>query len=201
MKLRWSPTSPFARKVMVMIGEKGIGDGIVLEKSNPLSREDRAATPNPLGKIPCLVADDGEAVYDSSVILQYLDAVCDGPEMLSADGPARWTALRREALADGMIAALVACFVEGLRKPERRSAGWIAHNRSVALAGASALEEENLGDVADIGTISVAVALAYLDQTLPDENWRSGSPGLAGWFERFGARPSMTGTVLSTSFE
>lgn len=201
MKLRWSPTSPFARKVVAMIKEKGIEDGIVLEKSNPLSPEDRAATPNPLGKIPCLVADDGEAIYDSSVILQYLDAVHDGPEMLPADGPARWTALRREALADGMIQALVACFVERLRKPERRSAGWIAHNRSVALAGAAALEAEDLGDAADVGTISIAVALAYLDQTLPDEDWRSGSLGLAAWFERFSARPSMTATALSASFE
>ena len=198
MKLRWSPTSPFARKVMVMIREKGIKESLTLEQSNPLSREDRAATPNPLGKIPCLVTDGGEALYDSSVILQYLDAVCDGPELLAPDGPARWTALRREALADGMIEAMVACFVESLRKPERQSAGWLAHNRSVALNAAAALEPEapDLVGRIDIGTISVAVALAYADHAFADEDWRSASPELARWFEDFNARPSMKETVL-----
>ena len=69
MKLRWSPASPFVRKVVVLMKEKGIEDAIDKEKSNPLSREDRAATPSPLGKIPCLVTDEGQSVFDSPVIM------------------------------------------------------------------------------------------------------------------------------------
>lgn len=198
MKLRWSPTSPFVRKVVVLMKEKGIEDQVEKEKSNPLSREDRAATPNPLGKIPCLVADDGTTVFDSPVIMEYLDTNCDGPEMLAASGPARWTALRRQALADGMIDSGVACFVESLRKPERQSAGWIAHNKSLVFNGIAALESDaaSFGDAIDVGTISVAVALSFVDQTFPDDDWRGDNPALAAWFDAFNQRPSMTETVL-----
>lgn len=203
MRLRWSPTSPFVRKVMVLIKEKGIGELIALEKSNPLSRDDRAATPNPLGKIPCLVTDDGQAIYDSPVIMEYLDVHCPGPRLLAADGPDRWTALRRQALADGMMDAGVACFVESIRKPERQSAGWIAHNRANVFRAVAALEAEapSFGGAIDVGTISVAVALAFAGMVFPDEDWKSANPALAAWFAAFDRRPSMTETVLIPASE
>lgn len=198
MKLRWSPTSPFVRKVVVMMKEKGIEGLVEKEKSNPLSADDRAATPNPLGKIPCLVAADGEAVFDSPVIMEYLDAVCDGPQMLPPSGPARWTALRRQAQADGILDSSVACFVESLKKPERQSAGMIAHYKGIVKKAIAAFETEAaaLGETVDVGTISIAVALSFADQTFPDEDWRADSPGLAAWFDAFDKRPSMTETVL-----
>tara|TARA_R110002110_G_scaffold171780_1_gene374379 strand:+ start:72 stop:689 length:618 start_codon:yes stop_codon:yes gene_type:complete len=198
MKLRWSPTSPFVRKVVVLMKEKGIEGLVEKEKSNPLSREDRAATPNPLGKIPCLVTDDGKAVFDSPVIMEYLDTVCDGPEMLAKTGEARWTTLRRQATADGMIDSMVTCFVESLKKPERQSGGILAHNKAIVFSGIAALETEvdTFGDSIDVGTISVAVALSFADQTFPDDDWRSENPRLAGWFDAFDKRPSMTETVL-----
>ena len=135
MKLRWSPTSPFVRKVVVLMKEKGIEDQVAKEKSNPLNREDRAATPSPLGKIPCLVTDAGQSVFDSPVIMEYLDVECGGPEMLPKSGDARWTVLRRQATADGMIDSMVTCFVESLKKPERQSGGVIAHNKSIVFMG------------------------------------------------------------------
>lgn len=198
MRLRWSPTSPFVRKVMVLIKEKGIEHLIEREKSNPLSREDRAATPNPLGKIPCLITDDGMAIYDSPVIVEYLDATCDGPRLLPASGPERWTALRRAALADGMMDASVACFVESIRKPERQSAGWIAHNKRNVFNAIASLEGEvaTFGADPDVGQIGIAVAISFAEQTFPDEDWRSASPALAKWFDGFSARPSMTETKL-----
>lgn len=199
MRLRWSPTSPFASKVAVAIREKGIEKLIELEESSPLSREDRAANPNPLGKIPCLITQDGLALYDSPVIIEYLDTTCDGPELLPASGSARWTALRRQALADGVSEAMVACFAESLRKPERQSRGWIAHNRSIAVAGIAALEKENFADTVDVGTIAAAVALSCADRIFPDEDWRSGNAGLAGWFDAFSQRPSMAKTVATSS--
>lgn len=198
MQLRWSPTSPYVRKVVVMMKEKGIEDAVERIKSNPLSRDDREASPNPLGKIPCLITNDGLALWDSPVILEYLDEAFDGPEMLPKSGPARWIALRRQATADGMLEASVACFVEGLRKPERQSAGWIAHNKGIAFKGIDALDGEagGFGDAIDIGTISAAVAVSFVGQTFPDEDWRPDHPDLAAWFERFDARPSMRETVL-----
>ena len=198
MKLRWSPTSPFVRKVVVLMKEKGIEDAIEKEKSNPLSREDRAASPNPLGKIPCLVTDDGQPVFDSPVIMEYLDTVFDGPEMLPKSGDARWTVLRRQATADGMIDSMVTCFVESLKKPERQSAGILAHNKAIVFNGIGALETEaeSFGDAVDVGTISVAVAVSFACQTFPEEDWRTNNPALAAWFDVFNRRPSMTETEL-----
>jgi glutathione S-transferase len=185
--------------------EKGIEEQIEKEKSNPLSREDRAATPSPLGKIPCLISSDGEPVFDSPVIMEYLDCVCDGPEMLPKSGDARWTTLRRQATADGMITGMVTCFVESLKKPERQSGGIIAHNKGIVFNGVAALEQEvgKFGDSVDVGTISIAVALSFADQTFPDEDWRSNHKLLTRWFDAFDKRPSMTQTVLvdARSFE
>jgi glutathione S-transferase len=205
MKLRWSPTSPFVRKVVVLMKEKGIEDLIEKEKSNPLSREDRAATPSPLGKIPCLVTADGQPVFDSPVIMEYLDTVCEGPEMLPKSGDARWMVLRRQATADGMIDSMVTCFVESLKKPERQSGGILAHNKAIVFKAIAALEQEAaaFGDTVDIGTISVAVALSFANQTFPIDDWRAEHPVLAAWFDSFDQRPSMRESVLvdARSFE
>jgi glutathione S-transferase len=205
MKLRWSPTSPFVRKVVVLMKEKGIEDQIEKEKSNPLSQEDRAATPSPLGQIPCLVTDAGQSVFDSPVIMEYLDTECEGPEMLPGSGDARWTVLCRQATADGMITSMVTCFVESLKKPERQSRGIMAHNKGIVFNGIAALEREagSFGDTVDVGIISIAVALSFADQTFPDDDWRVENPTLAGWFDAFDKRPSMTETVLvdARSFE
>lgn len=194
MKLRWSPTSPFVRKVVVLMKEKGIEGLIEKEKSNPLNADDRAATPNPLGRIPCLITEDGEAIFDSPVIMEYLDVTCDGPQMLPVSGPARWTALRREAQADGMLDSMVHCFVESLKKPERQSAGIVAHHKSIVRNGIAAFETEadSFAGLIDVGTISAAVALAFADHTFPDEDWRADNPTLAAWFDEFAKRPSMT---------
>ncbi|MGB0629297.1 MAG: glutathione S-transferase N-terminal domain-containing protein [Alphaproteobacteria bacterium] len=203
MKLRWSPTSPFVRKVVVLMKEKGIENAVEKAKSNPLSRDDRAATPSPLGQIPCLITVDGASIYDSPVIMEYLDVECDGPQMLPREGTARWTVLTRQALADGMIASMVVCFVESLKKPERQSAGILAHNKAIVFSGISALENDvaDFSDDIDVGTITVAVALAFADQTFPDDDWRADCPSLAAWFDDFNRRPSMTETVLMDARE
>ena len=203
MRLRWSPTSPFVRKVVVLMKEKGIENLIEKEKSNPLSAEDRAATPSPLGRIPCLVTEDGEAIFDSPVIMEYLDTMCDGPQMLPPSGPARWTALRREAQADGMLDSMVLCFVESLKKPERQSPRIVEHHRNIVRNGIAAFESEadSFAGLIDVGTISAAVALAFADQTFPDDDWRAANPKLAAWFDAFSKRPSMTESVFVNALE
>jgi glutathione S-transferase len=137
--------------------------------------------------------------------MEYLDTICEGPEMLPKQGDARWTTLRRQATADGMITSMVTCFVESLKKPERQSGGIMAHNKGIVFKGVAALEQEagTFGDTVDVGTISIAVALSFADQTFREDDWRADNPTLAAWFDAFDKRPSMTETVLvdAPSFE
>ncbi len=197
MQLRYSPTSPFVRKVMVLAVETGLESSLERIEVDTFNPEDVRNSPNPLGKVPCLITDDGEVLFDSPVILEYLDRRHDGPPLLAADGPERWTALRRQALADGILESAVLIFVEALRKPERRSAGWIAHNKAAIDRAIDALEGEaaDLAGPFDIGTIAIAVALAFVDQTFPEDDWRGGHAALARWFEEVNARPSMRRTA------
>lgn len=198
MKLYYSPASPFVRKVWLAVGELGMEDRVERVPTNPLKREDVANVPNPAGKIPCLVTDDGQALYDSPVILDYLDAAAGGGQLIPTSGPARWQALRLQALADGMMDATVLCMIEGMRKPERQSAGWIAHNKGVVERSLDALETEAgaLGNEATVGTLTVAVGLELLGIHMPDLDWRGSRPALAAWFDAFRRRPSMTATKL-----
>ncbi len=198
MKLRYSPASPFVRKVWLAVAELGIEDRVERIATNPLSRDDVLGSPNPLGKVPCLETDDGAVLYDSPVIIEYLDAEHGGNRLIPATGPARWTALRRQALADGMIDSTVLCFIEGMRKPERRSAGWIAHNRAAVERGLAALEAEaeNLAGEVTVGHITIAVALEMADIHFDDIGWRDSHPGLARWFAEFSRRAAMQANVL-----
>jgi glutathione S-transferase len=198
MKLRYSPTSPFVRKVWVAVLEAGLDDRIERVEVSPLNRDDVKNSPNPLGKIPCLIADDGMVLFDSPVIVEYLDGQHDGARLVPEAGPARWRALSRQALGDGMLDNVVAIFIESMRKPERQSRGWIAHNKASVDRAIDALEDEagELAGAADIGRIAIAVALAFFDQHFADEDWRASHPGLAAWFDEFNQRPSMTATVL-----
>ena len=200
MKLLWSPTSPFVRKVLVMIKEKGIEDLFEKQLSDPFSREDREASPNPLGQIPCLILEDGQSIYDSPVIMEYLDIVCDGPEMLPKSGSGRWAVLTRHALADGMMSSMVIYYLETLKKSERQSRGVLSHHKGTVLRGIGALNEELLlfSEQINVSTIAVAVAVAFAEQ-LFDEDWRTENANLADWFDDFSKRPSMRETVLTGS--
>ena len=198
MKLRYSPASPFVRKVWLAVAELGLEDRVERIATDPLNRADILGIPNPLGKVPCLETDDGTVLYDSPVIIEYLDAEHGGRRLIPASGPARWTALRRQALADGMIDSAVLCFIESMRKPERRSDGWIAHNRAAVERGLGALEAEAeaLGGGVSVGHITIAVALEMTDIHFDDMAWRDGHPKLARWFAEFSRRPSMQATRL-----
>lgn len=199
MKLRYSPASPFVRKVWLAVAELGLEDRVEQIPTNPLKREDVLGSPNPLGKVPCLETGDGQLIYDSPVIIEYLDAEHGGNRLIPAAGPERWTALRRQALADGMIDGTVLCFIEGMRKPERQSGGWIAHNRAAVERGLDALEaeaDELEGDAVTVGHITIAVALEMADIHFADMGWRESHPKLAQWFETFSRRPSMQATRL-----
>jgi glutathione S-transferase len=197
MKLHWSPRSPFVRKVMIVVHERGLVDRIaclrtVVETARPHAELMRD---NPLSKIPALVLDDGTVLYDSAVICEYLDALDGAPRLFPQDFGARMTALRREALADGFLDLLV------LNRNERARAQLSAlHLKSAAVRTAAVLdhldrEAETLSATPfDIGHIAIGCALSYLDFRYADDNWRKGHDRIADWHEVFAARASVRAT-------
>jgi glutathione S-transferase len=197
MKLHYATASPYVRKVRVFAIETGLMDRIDLAKVaiTPVGPDADLCVDNPIGKIPTLVRDDGGALYDSRVICEYLDGLHDGARLFPESGEARWTALRRQALADGILDAAVGTRYETFLRPESfRWRDWVDAQMQKVRRSLDALETESLGDTLDIGTISVACALGYLDFRYADEGWRETRPGLAAWFEKFAARPSMSET-------
>ena len=199
MQLHYNIASPFARKVLAVAIETGLEPRIerVKRMMTPAAPVAELNADNPLGKIPCLITDDGTALYDSRVICEYLDSLHHGPKMFPPSGTARWTALRRQALADGIMDAGVLTRYETFLRPEEvRWAAWIDHQKQKFRRAVDALEFEgpSLG-VVDIGTLAIACALGYLDFRFPDEGWRASRPRLAAWLEQFGQRPAIADTA------
>jgi glutathione S-transferase len=202
LKLFYLSKSPYARKVRVLAYEAGLADRIelvsVLAGLTPLHVDEQLLERNPLGKVPALVTGDGMTLFDSRVICEYLDTLHAGPRFFPVDGKARWRALRRQALADGVLDAAVLNRYELVLRPEHyRWAQWTTAQMEKVRRTLDVFESEGiaLDDAVDIGVIAMGCALAYLDFRYPDEDWRSRRPGLAKWFEQFAKRPSMRTTA------
>jgi glutathione S-transferase len=164
MELKFSPLSPYVRKVMVVAHELGIADRIRLAKVNTAEEPDKIFPFNPLGKIPALVTDAGSVIYDSPVICEYLDAEFGKHRLLPPSGAKRWEVLTRMALADGIMDAAIAIRQESLRAPEQQSAPWRTRNMRKILSGLDALERDaaNWDETLDLGRIAAACALGYV---------------------------------------
>jgi glutathione S-transferase len=199
MRLFHSPTSPFVRKVMVLLHEAEATDrvGLVPVMGTPLDPGTLPVDRNPLGKIPALERDEGPTLYDSRVICRYLDDLLGSGFYPAA--PRLWDTLVLEATADGMTDAAVLMRYEmhvrsaGTRSPEWVEAQWAKVDRAL-----TALEDRwtsHLAGPLDMGQIAVGCALGYLDFRQADRDWRAGRPGLSAWFDRFNARPSMLQTA------
>ena len=200
MQLHYAKASPYTRKVLVVAHETGLAGRIErLERTiSPVSPDPALNAANPLGKIPCLVTDDGTALFDSRVICAFLDTLHDGPPLCPADGAERWRVLRLQALGDGIMDAAVGTRYETFLRPESlRWPDWIEHQKQKVRRALDALDADvaSLGDGVDLGTIAIGCALGYLDFRFPDEGWRSSRPALAAWFEAFDARASMRATA------
>lgn len=197
MKLLVSGFSPFVRKVLVSAHELGVAPKIetLPMAANPVVRDPALRAHNPLGKIPALILDDGRVLYDSRVICEYLDATF-GPRLIPSGGQQRWEVLRRQALADGMLDALLLVRYEGVTRAEAmRSADWVGGQFS-KVDDAMAVAEREITALPrhswpDLGAIATACALGYLDLRFPDRDWRASHPQLAGWYAEFSQRPSM----------
>lgn len=196
MKLYSNPNSPFARKVRVSALELGLADRLQLLEItlSPVSPHTELREHNPLGKIPALITDAGETLYDSPVICEYLDALAGGGRLWPA-APARWQALRRQALADGICDAAVLVRYESVARPESlRWAQWLDGQWLKIHTALDALEAESLHGPFDIGAVSVACALGYLDLRFPEQRWREGRSRLTAWFAAVSDRPSLAST-------
>lgn len=194
MKLRYSTTSPFVRKVHVTAIELGLIDRIALVKTNTADPASGLNKDNPLNKVPALTLEDGSTLYDSRVICEYLDSQAKGAIFPPA-GPARWTALRRQALADGMMDAAVLRMMETRRPEGQRSPDWDAKQKLKVSQGLAALEADHLGPQLDIGTLAIAIVLDYLDFRFKADDWRASHPKLAAWHKGFASRASLQKTL------
>ena len=199
MRLHWSPRSPFVRKVMVAAHELGLAGRIATQRTVvAMTKPNQDLLPeNPIGKIPTLVTEDGTILYDSLVIIEYLESLGAAPRMIPAAGPARWTELRRHALANGLLDLLV------LWRNERdRPAPLPALVEAFGLKTRTALDALE-GEIIDISAAPVGLAAVtlgvlgdYLDFRFADLNWRTGHPRLTAWHEVFASRPSMRATAI-----
>jgi glutathione S-transferase len=198
MILRSSPASPFGRKVKITAHVLGLIDQIDIVVANTLDPEDDIRKQNPLGKIPALVLNDGMTLYDSRVIVEYLDLVAGGGKIIPASGKERFETLTLQALADGVMdAALLQVYEGRFRDEDKREPKWVEHQSGKVTRGLDALEAHvpHLSPVPMIGAITVACALGYLDLRF-GESWRQGRPRLTAWLEDFAARyPAYAATV------
>ena len=199
MKLYTNKASPFARKARILVRETGLAGRVEEAETvvSPIAANETLARDNPLVKIPALVTDSGETLFDSRVICEYLDTLHTGRKFFPASGPQRFTALRRQSLTDGILDAAVLCRYETAVRPEAlRWKEWIEGQKRKIFGGLAVLEAETAawGDEFAIGQVGAACVLGYLDFRFADWDWRGGHPQLKGWFERVSARPSISAT-------
>lgn len=200
MKLLGTDTSPYVRKVRLVLLEKNIPHTYLVDP--PREPGSQVARVNPLGRIPALILDDETCVFDSPVIAEYLDALNDTPILIPRDDMlARMRVRRWEALADGIMDSAVAVRNERIRPEEKQEPNNIAlHDNSVTRALAYAAEllgerEWCEGATLTLADLALASALIYLDLRQPERDWRSAHPNLPTWFARVSARPSVRASL------
>lgn len=202
MQLITADASPFVRKVRVLILELGLQDSVTLIDPglvNPVANNDNVNALNPLGMIPALELDDGDSLYDSVVICEYLNQLADGP-FFPSDSSRRFRTLRLQALGDGILDISVALrYQTALRPPELQWQEWIDNQNAKVERGLDALEAGcNQFEASPlIGEITVACALGYRDFRFTHNDWRAGRPELTRWFEQMMRRDSLASTVPS----
>lgn len=199
MKLIGSLTSPYVRKVRVVLAEKKIDCEFVVD--SPWAADSQVPHFNPLGKVPVLVLDDGGTVYDSRVIAEYLDTLAPNNKLIPGSGRERLSVRRWEALADGILDAAVAAFLEARRPDGERSASWLERQRSKIDCGLAAMSRE-LGEQGwchgsglTLADICVGCVLGYVSFRLPDIDWAASHPNLANLNAKLMQRVSFSESV------
>lgn len=199
MKLIGSLTSPFVRKVRIVLAEKKIDYDFEIE--SPWTEGSKVPDLNPLGKIPVLLLDDDTPLFDSRVIVEYIDSVTPNNKLFPSPNRERIEVKRWEALADGICDAAASAFLEGKRAKKEQSAAWIQRQREKIVRGLEFMSEE-LGEKTyctgthiSMADLAVGVSLGYLAFRFPDIDWQSSHPNLAKLYDKLMHRASFADTV------
>lgn len=200
MKLYFSGASPYVRKVMVAAIETGLDKKIESMPTTvvPVKPNAELARDNPLMKVPTLVTDGGEALFDSRVICEYLDSLHDGRKLVPASGGERWRVLRLQALGDGILdAGIITRYELAIRPQEKQWSDWIAGQTKKITQGLDLAESESaqLAGPINLGQIAIACAIGWLEFRKPVGDIRAGRPKLFKWYDEFVKRPSMQATA------
>lgn len=200
MKIYYTPTSPFVRKVLVCARELGLADRIETEllRPTPTKADPTLSKANPLNKIPALVLEDGSTLYDSPVICEYLATLAPERSLVAASGAERWRVLRLQALCDGVLDAGILHFYEKAHRPSNLWWDpWLEGQQEKALQGLDALESEvaRFGDRVDLAQICAGVTLGWLEFRNVFGDIRANRRELFRWYDEFAKRPSMVATV------
>jgi glutathione S-transferase len=199
MKLIASLTSPFARKVRIVAAEKHIEYQLVVDV--PWAEDTQVPEFNPLGKVPVWVLEDGKTLFDSRVIVEYLDSVSPVGHLLPKEPRPRILVKRWEALADGVADAAALVFVERKRPEAQQSREWMERQLGKVNAGLKAMSEELgqstwcSGELFNVADIAVGCTLGYLDFRFPEIDWRRAHPNLSELYDRLMQRPAFKETV------
>ena len=199
MKLRWTPGSPFVRKVTITAIETGLEDRIDRVATDPRAADDDLVKDNPLGNVPALIRDDGSVLADSPVICAYLDSLHDGDKLIPDAAEARWQALNLEGLADGMGEAAIAVMRERTRPDGKQweqfsNRQWGKFERTMEWINTN---DQILDGPITMGQIALACAIGWTVFRLGDVlgDWQTRWPNVAKWYAEFEQRPSMQATT------
>jgi len=190
MKLYFNKPSPYARKVRVVAHEKSLMDRLELHEVDPWADPPELLAATPLGKVPALLTDDGTLLTESTAIGQFFDDIGHGPKLVPGEA---WRVMARVGLAQGLIDASFTIVIERRRQAALQSTDWIARQfRAIERS----LPKVDIADRRfDLGDITLACALAYMDFRLPEIPWRASRPALALWLDQVSQRPSMLATA------
>ncbi len=196
MKLIGSPTSPFVRKVRVLLYEKGFPD-VDIEMYLPLEDPAELIEINPLCRVPAMVLSNGVIFYESKLIVEYIESTMQGPKFVPESGAARWFALQAQAHADNLIDIGIRAFLERQRPADKQIKHNIMRDEMTVVRGIAAAAKivNALDDQVNIGHIAIACALGFIDFRLPHIKWREQTPELSAWYQEMRLRPSMQATV------
>ncbi len=200
MRLYHTPTSPFVRKVMLVAHEVGLISKIetIFLRPTPLKADATLSKDNPLSKIPALILDDGTALFDSAVICEYLDSLHTGRKLIPASGAQRWQVLKVQALADGIVeAGILTFYEESMRPKELQWEAWLQGQSEKARQALDALDQTaaSFGPEIDLGQISAAATIGWLEFRNRFGDIRAGRSKLFAWYDEFQRRPSMIATA------
>ncbi len=200
MILRSSPPSPFGRKVVIAASLLGLSNEIEYRKADAGDAADTLRRENPVGKIPVLILEDGTALFDSRVILEYLDHRAGGGKIIPSEPSARFAALRLQALCDGVLdASLLVLYENRWRAAERHEQKWLDYQNDKINRGFAVLEATPPGidPIPNVGQIALACLLGHRDFRFAG-SWRAGNPKLVAWHDRFAAQvPAFDATKVA----